>query len=412
METLREAAQTWSAESQLAVKSLEFYSSSQTMQPGHEGCVSLVSMPLCEGSGESRLVYFQWTVPGQQGRIADVTEDYFLKCIVPVGKKKTPLNLETVNGSIILPSTGARIVKDKQLAQLKSRFIANKIPEPVQRFERMWKVAERQRQGTARSDPDLFVLADADTCFVCLQGKADNTNVSNVVDEDDGGDSDPDVEHDNVDEDKQLSVCHFCLLCSHTHCAQQLVDAFHSDTVCGNSWRSLELSQSLRESIPDHLSLRDRPGPGLCGSEVLSMILSSFSAASQIHPKIAITVVSRWPLFQPGQSSPFNAAVVGRLSGQGWAGRQTRGRLGRPCVGAVHALPSGWLLCGRCLALHHALTCFLFAFCCAAGSRACFMFHCLTTMCQCAHAAHGRCASAYLAVSPWSAGAVCSCCLT
>ena len=306
MEVLREAAQTWSAESQLALKSLEFYSSSQKLQPGHEGCVSLVSMPSCEGSGESsRLVYFQWTVPGQQGRIADVTEDYFLKCIVPVGKKRTPLNLETMNGSIVLPSAGARIVRDKQLAQLKSRFNPNKIPESVQRFERMWKVAERQRQGAARSDEDMFALADADTCFVCLQGKAGNTE----EDGGDGGDLDPDdaVEDENVDTDEQLSVCHFCLLCSHTRCAQQLVNAFRSDTVCGSSWRCLELSRSLRESIPDNLSLRDRLDP-VFAVAVERCLPMNLSAASQHLGEITILFHDAGHCFN--QSSPGSPPVL------------------------------------------------------------------------------------------------------
>ena len=206
---IRDAGDLWLSEAQQSLACVQFYMDSQAKTPGQDGCVSLVALPgTTQEEHEERLaslVYIQWTDPGVKGRVADVTADNRLKCIVPVGKKRIPLDIAALRGEILLPSAGAKIVKDKQYAQARHLHHPSQVPDEVLRFIRMWQTSQHRGADSDMNISAQVLLADtADTCFVCS-----------------GGVQESDADSD-ADAGLQLSVCPFCLLCSHASCAQRL----------------------------------------------------------------------------------------------------------------------------------------------------------------------------------------------
>ena len=86
MSMLGDALGIWREQFDDGLAAVGLYSKAQDGAPGGDGSASLVAWPRDAGSIE--LVFVQWTDPGVRGRVADVTDDHFLKCIVPVGQKK------------------------------------------------------------------------------------------------------------------------------------------------------------------------------------------------------------------------------------------------------------------------------------------------------------------------------------
>ena len=201
---LVDASKLWAAETARGLESISFYWLSQSKDPGHDGCVSLCCLPAADEASSSSFVFLQWTKPGLEGRVADVTSDMYLKCIVPVGNKRVPLNLQQMGGHIILPWTSAKIVKDRQFANssLRGRQHPNKLPEQVQRLVQMCRVAESRQQEDPRG-ADTF-LVGSDTCFICSCGEQ-----SQEHDLDRGAVTD---DHMEPNDPGPLRACPVCLL--------------------------------------------------------------------------------------------------------------------------------------------------------------------------------------------------------
>ena len=215
---LVEASKLWATEAELGLGSTDFYWFSQTKDPGHEACVSLCFLPAEDQVSSSSFCFLQWTKPGLEGRVADVTTDGFLKCVVPVGKKRVPLNLQQLGGHIILPWTNAKIVKDKQFAHssARSKNNPNKIPEEVQRVVRMCRVAESRLQDPRGADT---FLAGSDVCFICSFG---DQRPEPEHDVDTCADAEEDSDNASNNDLGPLTACPICLLSSHNACARKL----------------------------------------------------------------------------------------------------------------------------------------------------------------------------------------------
>ena len=155
----------------------------------------------------------QWTIPGTRGRIADVDEHNFIKCIVPVGAKKEPLKLDELGAKIIIPQTGAYVVREKRNAKLRSQANLNRLPDDLVRLQNILRAGQSKMQ-----DSDVETL---DVCFCCGHGELGDLahhsaiEVSGVV--------------DDVHPWSRCTVCPFCLLCSHDECCKNLVSHFNPD---------------------------------------------------------------------------------------------------------------------------------------------------------------------------------------
>ena len=272
---IREAAAVWCSEVTDSLASLAFHQHAQDKPPGADGSVSLVFLPVADDR-IADLTFFQWTQPGLEGRIADVTDDNFLKCIVPVGKKRTPISIQRVHGEIVIPQTGVRMVKDKQLANLKSRFLANKIPDVLCRFMRMWRMARNMQEQAQVAQAEMMLMSESDVCYICSQGPG-----SSGLSQSDQMSAKPgEIGADVADDDParsvmeggarelSLRVCPICLLCSHESCAAKLREALfepHPPTCSGDPHDLHELPSLLPKpdsvlpaAFPSCLRLHER----------------------------------------------------------------------------------------------------------------------------------------------------------
>ena len=205
------------------MRAVTYYCASQGSSPG-EG-VSLVGIPSTgdEGSptGFSDFVLVQWTIPGKRGRIADVDEHNFIKCIVPVGAKKEPLKLDELEAKIIIPRTGAYVIRERRNATLRSQANLNRLPDDLVRLLNILRAGQSNME-----DSDLESL---DVCFCCGHGELGDLahhsalEVSGVM--------------ADVHPSSRCTVCPFCLLCSHDECCKSLVSHFNPDDYDGDPAR-------------------------------------------------------------------------------------------------------------------------------------------------------------------------------
>ena len=164
-------------------------------------------------TGSFDFVLLQWTIPGKRGRIADVDEHNFIKCIVPVGAKKEPLKFDELGAKIIIPRTGAFVIREKRNAQLRSQANLNRLPDDLVRLQNILRASQSKKQ-----DSDVETL---DVCFCCGHGELGDLahhsaiEISGVMD---------DAHHSS-----RCTVCPFCLLCSHDECCQNLVSHLNPD---------------------------------------------------------------------------------------------------------------------------------------------------------------------------------------
>ena len=254
---LSDALVAWREQIEEGLAAMVFFRRSQGDRPGADGSVSLVAWPREPDAPE--LVFVQWASgdQGVRGRVADVTDDNHLKCIVPVGRKKIPVDFATAGSEILIPQTGVRMVKDKQFAAMRSRANPNKIPDLLLHFMRMWRTAECMRRDQRAE------LSLGEACFVCKFGSGTDADGAQV----EGG---------QEQEQNELSVCPFCLLTCHDVCASKLAcefaqqcDSFsfgasgasasnHSPTVAAH-----QLDKGLLAAFPPILKDFRRPGDKL-----------------------------------------------------------------------------------------------------------------------------------------------------
>ncbi|CAE7792673.1 unnamed protein product [Symbiodinium sp. CCMP2592] len=237
----------WLSCVQKGVDSLDYYAWSQGKRPGQdqESGVSLVSLP--EVSTEStstntpsQFVFVQWTDPGIRGRIADFDPNTNrLKCIVPVGNKRTPMNFVEKGASILIPATGVRVLRERRTQSTLHHFQANQVPAVLLRMIDMLRAA----QSKLMDDIDL-VMDDA-VCFVC--GQCDSVS--------DGVGSDvrlAETDPPRTSPSGPLALCPVCLLHSHRGCCDKVLAECHSRVDQGSaSWpspSSSDLPRALRDT--------------------------------------------------------------------------------------------------------------------------------------------------------------------
>lgn len=189
LERLNSAWNHWLANFNQSLASLQFYRAGSQQDPGkHESAgVSLIVLPETQD-----LAFIQWTIPGKAGRVADYDHHNYLKCIVPVGKKRVPLDLS--NPTILIAATGVKVLRQKRRVREMVHSDPNHIPDALVRFMNMWRSADGIHRGE-----ETILVADS-TCFVC--------NAADIQ-----------VEGD----DCVPRLCPMCLLCSHTRCCDRLL---------------------------------------------------------------------------------------------------------------------------------------------------------------------------------------------
>lgn len=195
--------QSWTANFKEGIECLEYYFKAQQQKPGedeHAG-VSLIIHP-----ETNDLALVQWTIPGKLGRIADCDENHLIKCIVPVGPKRVPLDLE--NAQILIPATGAMMIRERRLKRNARADNLNRLPPILVRFMKMWRSSQHEGIDTI-----------GEICFVCgAEG---------------GGSAAP-----ATPADSEFMLCPLCLLCSHKRCCGHLCDQIGQE----------QMSRSLREA--------------------------------------------------------------------------------------------------------------------------------------------------------------------
>lgn len=77
---------------------------------GYTGSISLIAFDDMI-SNQRTVSWVHWTQPGTEGRLADLDSENNLKVIVPVGTRRTPVNFEHRNMTMIWQDTGVRNVR-------------------------------------------------------------------------------------------------------------------------------------------------------------------------------------------------------------------------------------------------------------------------------------------------------------
>ncbi len=231
VDALNAAWYLWTESVNQSLASLEFYKARQSIAPAENEAagVSLIVHPTTHD-----LAFIQWTTPGRAGRVADVDHNNYLKCIVPVGAKRIPLDLS--NANILIPATGVKVLREKRRVREMIRPDANRLPDPLVRFMKMWRCADSHRTDEGR----LAAVADS-PCFVCDE-----------------------IRLESVDsEESTLRVCALCLQCAHLHCLNQL--AQHANTVSKEFPRPLG-HDTEQHPFPESLWSSDRQDWGSYGT--------------------------------------------------------------------------------------------------------------------------------------------------
>ena len=230
------------------IDSLDYYVWSQGKPVGRdsESGVSLVSLPEVSTASNSRItpshepaqfVFVQWTDPGISGRIADFDPNTNrLKCIVPVGNKRQPMNFVEKGASILIPATGVRVLRERRTQSALHQFQANQVPAVLVRLIDMLRAG----QSKLLDGIDLVMDDDDGACFVC--GQCDS------VPECAGRDVRlAETETPQTSQLGPLALCPVCLMHSHRSCCEKVLAHCHS-------------------CVDQGLDMANWPSPGACKS--------------------------------------------------------------------------------------------------------------------------------------------------
>lgn len=166
--------------------------------------VSLVVHPTSGG-----LAMIQWTEAGRKGRVADVDQNNYLKCIVAVGDKRVPLDLS--GAQILIPATGVRATRDKRRVREHSRIDPNRLPDILVRFMDMWRASQSAKLSQHEEPP----MVGFENCFVCDGGC--DSGCSGLDDLCSTSSS------SSAKRNLKLVGCSLCLLNYHQHCCDRLM---------------------------------------------------------------------------------------------------------------------------------------------------------------------------------------------
>lgn len=188
---------TWLTSIRQSLKCLRFYHEAQNGTAG-DG-LSLVQIPPQNADEtQSQFVLIQWSVVPKRGRIADVDEHNYVKCIVPVGRKKEPLKLDEMDARIIIPVTGAKVLRERRTSLLRSQANLNHLSDDMVRLLGILRAAQSHREDAGLGTSVVEI------CFLCKKGDDDDSiEVQAMV--------------------GSVTLCPLCLLGSHQRCR----DKFH-----------------------------------------------------------------------------------------------------------------------------------------------------------------------------------------
>lgn len=154
-----------------SLASVQYYLVTKDLQPGRDdvpgraaASVALLDVP-ATAEQEAQIILFHWTIPGTQGRVADVDEHNYLKCIVPVGAKRFAVNIADLQANILIPATGVRMVREKRTVGLRQPDNLNRLPDTLVRLMKMLRSAQSY---CCDSEPELVT---DEVCYVCLRLK-------------------------------------------------------------------------------------------------------------------------------------------------------------------------------------------------------------------------------------------------
>lgn len=191
--------------------------------------VSLVAIPSTgdDGSptGLSDFVLIQWTIAAKRGRIADVDEHNFIKCIVPVGSKREPLKLDELGAKIIIPQTGTYVIREKRVTNLRSQANLNRLPDDLVRLQNILRAGQSSAQDSH--------VESLDVCFCCGRRELCHISQNSALET-------PQVVLDDV-RPSTCTVCPFCLLCSHDECCENIESHFNPEQLAGSDENSTQL---------------------------------------------------------------------------------------------------------------------------------------------------------------------------
>ena len=151
----------------------------------------------------------QWTEAGRAGRVADVDQNNYLKCIVAVGDKRVPLDLS--GAQILIPATRVRVTRDKRRVREHSRVDPNRLPDVLVRFMDMWRGSQSAKLSQ-HEEPPMVGFAN---CFVCgggcdsaFHGLDDSCSTSSSS---------------SAKRNQKLVGCSLCLMNYHQQCCDRLM---------------------------------------------------------------------------------------------------------------------------------------------------------------------------------------------
>lgn len=145
-----------------------------------------------EGCPQTHL--FHWYCVGQSGRVADLDAKNAIKTIVPVGDKRYPLSVTELSMKLLLPRTGAFMVKEKG---------RNRPPLPprVLRVMKLWNMALSYMNGQTAEH-----VQQSSACDLCAQSEHGQ-----------------DVGRNDIGE---CVVCPCCLVTAHASCFKKVMAAY------------------------------------------------------------------------------------------------------------------------------------------------------------------------------------------
>ena len=183
----------------------------------------------------AQIILFHWTIPGTQGRVADVDERNYLKCIVPVGAKRFAVNIADLQANILIPATGVRMVREKRTVGLRQPDNLNRLPNTLVRLIKMLRSAQSY---CCDSEPELVT---DEVCYVCLRpadlqsGDLDKVSPSQGLQ---GTCRSSEHASDDACEPhttKVLKLCPVCLLASHSSCCKRVLQCFMRELKSGRA---------------------------------------------------------------------------------------------------------------------------------------------------------------------------------
>ncbi len=239
------------------------FCNAQKDKPGQDDRAGL-SLVLHPNTGD--LALMQWTIAGKQGRVADLDENNYVKCIVPVGPKKTPLKIDPEQ--ILIPATGVKVLREKRRPKQFDNNDLNRLPDTLVRFMRMWRVA-RSQEHDGDGVATVMPTEDNVNCFVCgHSGMAPHVSVGGEDNANDHDDDDND-NGQNPTDPTRIMMCPVCLLCSHPSCCKETLK------ICND--RHGGLSQFLSDVESENAA---------ASNAAAVTTTSSFSAVSAILPLV------------------------------------------------------------------------------------------------------------------------------